>query len=90
MSKVRETLDAELASLKTLRDEIRVKAHLFRADLRDEWAKVDKRLDVIESELNRFAREAKDPLAEAGSVAGELLDEAAKALDRMRARVREG
>ena len=44
-------------NLAQLRDELRVKAHLLRADLRDEWDALEKRWDMLERET-RPVREA--------------------------------
>jgi hypothetical protein len=41
---VKEQLQGTLGELKTLRDEIRLDLHLGGMDLRDEWAKLEKRL----------------------------------------------
>ena len=40
MPTLKELFSKELDDLKTLRDEIRVKAHLARADMKDEIAKL--------------------------------------------------
>jgi len=59
---VKDRLQGTLAELKTLRDEIRLDLHLSRMDLRDEWAKLEKRLPD-ERSLNRV----KDATSEAAA-----------------------
>jgi hypothetical protein len=86
MSMVKETVTREIAALRTLRDELRVKAHLFKADLRDEWAKVEARFEVVESELRHFGKEAEVPVEIAGDAARLLITEAREALERIRER----
>ena len=48
---------SDWSNLARLRDEIRVKAHLLRADLRDEWDALETRWDTLERET-RPVREA--------------------------------
>jgi hypothetical protein len=43
---VRKSLQQTLEDLKTLRDEIRVNLHLAGMDLRDEWRKLEKRMEA--------------------------------------------
>lgn len=62
---VREQLQGTLGELKTLRDEIRLDLHLGSMDLRDEWAKLEKRLpdgSTIDK-VKDATREALDALA---------------------------
>lgn len=90
MTTLRETFETELASMRTARDELRVQAHLFRAELKDEWALVEKRLEVIEHEFARFTRESAGPLEAVGQAAHDLLEEAKAAVARIRARSQTG
>lgn len=62
---VKEQLQGTLGELRTLRDEIRLDLHLGGMDLRDEWAKLEKRLPD-EGAIDRVkdaTREALDALA---------------------------
>ncbi len=86
MAVIQQWFDTELASLRTLRDKVRVRAHLFQADVREEWAKVEVRLDIIESEVLRFKDGAREPLADAGDAAKQLLAEAREAISRIEQR----
>ncbi|MCB9654876.1 MAG: hypothetical protein H6729_12175 [Deltaproteobacteria bacterium] len=62
MNKVKEELKKEIEDLKRLRDELRVQAHLGKAEAKDAWSRleaswpdVEEKLKVIESETSEFA-----------------------------------
>ena len=62
---LKEQLQGTLGELRTLRDEIRLDLHLGGMDLRDEWAKLEKRLPD-EGTIDRVkdaTREALEALA---------------------------
>ena len=52
MSETTTNLKAEiqkgLSQIQTLRDEVRVRLHLAKLDVKDEWQKLEPRLDEIE------------------------------------------
>jgi hypothetical protein len=62
---VKGQLQGTLGELKTLRDEIRLDLHLGGMDLRDEWARLEKRLPDERSltKVKDATREALDALA---------------------------
>ncbi len=62
MTTIKELFAKELAELETLRDEIRVKAHLARADFKDELAKVEAHWPAVE----KVARDIEATSAEVG------------------------
>lgn len=65
MATIKELFAKELAELETLRDEIKVKAHLARADFKDEVAKVEAQWPAVE-------KVAKDIEAASAEVAAQL------------------
>jgi hypothetical protein len=52
-----ESLD--LSRLSTLRDELKVKAHLFDSELKSQWEKLEKDWELIQAEMKRIAPDAK-------------------------------
>ena len=52
----------ELDALATLRDELKVKAHLAKADVQDEWNKLESRFQNVESDLKQSSQNLKQPL----------------------------
>jgi predicted nuclease with TOPRIM domain len=62
MPTLKELFSKELDDLKTLRDEIRVKAHLARADMKDEIAKLESKWPEVE----KAAKEIEAASLEAG------------------------
>jgi hypothetical protein len=45
-----------------LRDELKVKAHLAKADVQDEWNKLESRFQNVESDLKQSSQNLKQPL----------------------------
>jgi hypothetical protein len=54
----------ELDDLRRMRDELRVQAHLGKADLRSRWEKLEHTFDTLESKAKRTSRAAEEPLRE--------------------------
>ncbi|MCA9151678.1 MAG: hypothetical protein KDA92_20380 [Planctomycetales bacterium] len=78
MSDTRDFIAETISSLKQQRDEIALQMHLGKAELKDEWDKLQKRLD----QLNDDFEPVKDAVGESAEnvveslklVAGELKD----------------
>lgn len=64
MSTIKTKLKDELEILRTRRDELRVHAHLGRADLKDLWADAETKWNRIEGEVKRLGDESKEPMDE--------------------------
>jgi hypothetical protein len=63
----------DVKSVEQMRDELRLKAHLLRADLRDQWDRLEKQWEALERDL-RPVREAVGTTAkELGTSSGEVL-----------------
>lgn len=75
MTTLKERLMKEFEEIKTMRDEMRVKAHLARADLKDQIDKLERRWPEVET----AAREVEKLSAQAGETiaktAKDLFDE---------------
>lgn len=84
MTKLKETLDKEVEELRRVRDQLKVQAHLGKAEFKDAWArleahwpKVEEKLKKLESETSEF----KDELLES---AKDLVEEIRQGYLRMR------
>ena len=77
MSEGRERLDELIEAIKRQRDELALKIHLGKADAKDEWAKLEKKL----AELNEQSKPLQGAVAE---TARGLADELKKGYERIR------
>lgn len=88
-SDFKDKVQAKLAELRTMRDEIRVSLHLASMELRDEWNKLEKRLpdpSTVADELKDRASGLKDRASEG---AAELSGKAVETLNRLAAELKE-
>jgi predicted neutral ceramidase superfamily lipid hydrolase len=81
-------MEAEIEKLveqvKQERDEIILKAHLFQADAKDEWQKVDKQWEHFKSKAGQVGKEAKDASDDVSAAAKLLAEEIMKSFQRIR------
>jgi CBS domain-containing protein len=68
-----EWLEGELGDLRRARDELRVQAHLAKAEVRDRWAEAEKGLSSLEGRAKRTARAAEKPLQQLQADARKLV-----------------
>ena len=54
----------ELDELRRIRDELRVQAHLGRAEVRDRWEALERSLDELDGKAKRASRAAEPALRE--------------------------
>ena len=73
--------------LKTQRDELRLKAHLATAELKDEWEELEEKWKYAEGKLNKLQHEAKDSAADLKASTKIVLDEISTAYDRIKHRL---
>ena len=57
-----EWLRGELNDLRQMRDELRVQAHLGKAEMRERWDALDRALEKLERRVRRTSRAAEEPL----------------------------
>lgn len=81
---VEEKLQDELEAVKRVRDELRVRIHLGKAEVRDLWEATEAKLEEVESKLRRTAASAEEPLQDVGDAAKLLLDEIRDGFHRIR------
>lgn len=84
MADTMRKIDEMLASLKTQRDELALKMHLAKAEARDEWDRLEKKL----AELRRQAGPAREVAADTAKNVGSAMElageEIKKGYDRLR------
>jgi DNA repair exonuclease SbcCD ATPase subunit len=73
--------------LKTERDDMRVQAHLARAEFRDEWEKLEKKWQKAEQEFERLQDQAVETTAEMQRSAKVVMEEIGNAYERIRQRL---
>jgi hypothetical protein len=83
-----ETAKVEVAKIieqvKQERDEMALKAHLFKADAKDEWVKVDKEWEHFKSKAEQVGKEAKGASGDVTAAAKLLGEEIIKSFKRIR------
>lgn len=63
----------ELHDVAALRDELRLQAHLLKAELKDRWLEAERRWADIQHELGEAAAHSRGELGAAGSLAADAL-----------------
>jgi hypothetical protein len=81
---LKRELQRELEELSAMRDQLRVRMHLAKADAKDEWHKLEDRWARLSGEVARTVHDAKKPAAEVGSAARSLLDELRRSYERIK------
>lgn len=85
----KQELKELLAKLRQERDELRVKAHLMRAEMRDEWRDVEDRFEKFRSKADHVLDTAGDAGGDMAKSAKELGHEIAEGFRRIRRTMKE-
>jgi hypothetical protein len=80
----KQEIDKILEQVKQERDEILIKAHLFKAEAKDEWAKVDKQWVHLKSQTEQLGKEAKGASGDISAAVSLLGEEIMKSFQRIR------
>jgi len=83
-SDLEKKLEELVGQLRQERDELRVRAHLLKAELRDEWEQVERKWEHIEPKLERLRDSTRESAGEIGAAASQLGEEIANAYRRIR------
>ncbi|MGE0862066.1 MAG: hypothetical protein AB7I01_24360 [Gammaproteobacteria bacterium] len=86
--KQRQRVFGLLESLRTERDELRVRMYLARAEVRDEWQALEQRWEHFESRVRAAAAAAQSAGAEVGGAVDLLAAELRKGYTRVRQAMR--
>jgi predicted nucleic acid-binding Zn-ribbon protein len=73
--------------LRQERDELRLKLHLGKAELKDEWETLERKWEQLEARMAGARDEAREASKEVGAAFGILADELGQAYKRIRARL---
>jgi hypothetical protein len=84
MSEFHDKLEELADSLKTERDELHVRLHLFKAEARDEWEEIEGKWRHLEPKLKQFRESAVESGGEVGAAASQLAEEIGQSYRRMR------
>ena len=76
-----------IQKLRTERDELRVRMHLAKTELKDEWDALEKKWDRLEGRVAQAGDEAIEASRDVGSAAQILAEEIAGAYRRIRNRL---
>lgn len=77
-----------LARLRQERDELRVRAHLLKTELKQEWDEVERKWEQIEFKLERAGAGARESAGEIAAASTQLGEEIANAYRRIREALR--
>ena len=76
-----EKTDSKLAQL---RDELRLQAHLFKAELLDEWHRLENKWHTLTNEIDRLAESTDDSDENLDRFARGLMEELEASYDQLR------
>ncbi len=84
MTDTGDRLEQLIGRLRQERDELRVRAHLLGAELRDEWDEVERKWEHLEPKLERLRESARESSGDIGAATAQLGEEIAHAYRRLR------
>jgi predicted RNase H-like nuclease (RuvC/YqgF family) len=73
--------------LRQERDELKLKIHLGKSEMKDEWEALERKWERLEGRVEGAAEEAREASREVGAAFGVLTDELGEAYRRIRARL---
>ncbi len=82
--KAREEVDKIVQKLEQERDELLLKAHLLKADAKDEWVKVEQQYNHFKSQADKIGKEAKASSGDIYAAAKLLGEEVVRSFERIR------
>ena len=84
MAYTTEQLTKAVEELKRQRDELELQLHLGKAEVRDEWAKLETKLDELKTTLSDVGREAGKSAEGVGAAVGLVVEEIKKGYERIK------
>lgn len=76
-----------MEKLRRERDELKLKMHLGKAELKDEWETLERKWERLEERMGGAAEEAREASRDVGAAFGVLADELGEAYRRIRSRL---
>jgi predicted nucleic acid-binding Zn-ribbon protein len=83
-----KTLQDELGHLAEVRDELRVQLSLAKAELSQEWDKLENNWTRVQGEIKRLGDQTKEPAHQIGHATSQLVDELKRGYERIRAQIK--
>ncbi|NTW98505.1 MAG: hypothetical protein HGB35_00930 [Geobacteraceae bacterium] len=80
-------IDNLVSFIETQRDELKVKMHLAKADVKDEWQKVEKKWDELSIKIGKIKDEAVESSKDIEEAAEKLADEIKIGYERLKKQV---
>jgi len=80
----KKLVNDELKRIEQLRDELRVKAHLFKADAKKEFGELEKKFDQLKRDAHPVKKAAEQTLDEVSDATRLLFDTVWDGMNRMR------
>jgi hypothetical protein len=90
MSEWKSRLDELVRKFEQERDELRLKLHLAKADVRDELAELDVKMAQFRERASRADDEARDAMGDIGDAARNLAEEIRQGFARVRSKFQDG
>ena len=84
MSEWKAKTQREIDELRRLRDELKVRIHLAKADAKDRWEELEHRFRRLESKGHQIAQASEEPLRDVRDAAKLLIDEIREGYRRIR------
>jgi len=84
MADLSERLNEEFEHLRTLRDDLRVRVHLGKAEIRDQWEELEKDWQRAEAKMKAIGASSRESAKEVGEAASLLVEELRQAYYRIR------
>jgi chromosome segregation ATPase len=86
---VKQALQRELETLAKARDELQVNVSLAKAEIRDEWRRLETSWGLVETELKRIGEHSKESVRDMGAAARSLVDELKQGYARVKEQLKE-
>jgi CBS domain-containing protein len=83
----KERFEKEVEELRRMRDELRVRLHLGKADAKDLWDRLERRFADLETHARRAAQRTEAPMHELGDAARHLIEELRNGYRELRGRL---
>jgi CBS domain-containing protein len=84
VSDVKDRIQKEITELRGVRDDLKVRMHLAKADAKDLWEKLEKKLHGLEAKGRQLSQASEEPLRDVREAARLLIDEIREGYRRIR------
>ncbi|MDF2180208.1 hypothetical protein P2G88_18285 [Aliiglaciecola sp. CAU 1673] len=85
----KKELNDLMEQLKQHRDELNVKLHLGKAELKDEWKEVEARYETMQSKYKALKKDTAESSKEIGAALSLVADEIGEAYQRLKKRLQD-